>query len=403
MSSLSFEYIAITRDGDSARGTVVAPSKQDAYRRLTADGMTPTRLRESRSKQGLRAILSGRIRADEIAHFTYQFSVLLEARIPVVSALQSMAEQETNPALATICSSIAREVQSGRSITDALRPHQSIFGSVYIETVRAAEISGNLISVLAHLAETVEEQGEMRRLIRGSLMYPIAVLVTLSIATLFLITFVVPKFATMFAARGVDLPLLTVVLMTVGQSLRGWWYLYGAGIVGGILAMRMAWKHESVRYRMDAILHKVPYLRDILTGMAIARFAGVLGIALRSGVGLIDSITMAGNATGRPMLQANTQLMVAQVRKGGRLREILSECDYMTGFTRQLLSAGEEAAEIPRMCEILAKHYARETRHKAKNLSTAVEPVLIALLTVVVLIVALAVFLPMWDMVSILG
>ncbi|MFU8828220.1 MAG: type II secretion system F family protein [Phycisphaerales bacterium] len=403
MSSLSFEYIAVGRDGASRRGTLSAPSRQDAYRRLAADGMTPTKLREAKASRSLGSLLGSRIKAEEVAHFTYQLSVLLEARIPIVSAMQSIAEQETNPALSAVCNDLAREVQAGRSITDAMLRHQSIFGTVYIETVRAAEASGNIISVLAHLAESVEEQGEMRRLIRGAALYPAAVLVTLTIATLFLVTFVVPKFANMFAARGIDLPLLTVVLMLVGDSIRAWWYAYLGGMLGLVLILRGSWKRESFRRQVDTLLHRVPYLRDILVGIAIARFSGVLSIALRSGLGLIDCITMAGNATGRPLLQADMNRLADQVRRGGRLREILPDCAYLTGFTKQLLSAGEEAAEIPKMCDILSRHYARETRHKAKNLSTVVEPVLIAVLTVVVLVIALAIFLPMWDMVSIMG
>ncbi len=112
---------------------------------------------------------------------------------------------------------------------------------------------------------------------------------------------------------------------------------------------------------------------------------------------------MAGKATGRPLLEADALLLAEQVRRGGRLRETLPECTYLTGFAKQLLTAGEEAGDIPRMCAILTKHYARETRHRAKTLSTVLEPVLIAVLTGVVLVIALAIFLPMWDMVTLLG
>ncbi len=403
MTALSFEYTAIGRDGKPQRGTLAAPNREEAYRRLASDGMTPTKLRESRAKRSLKSLTGSRIKPEEIAHFTYQLSVLLDARIPIVQAFDSIAEQATNPALAAISSDIAREIQSGRSITDAMQRYRSLFGSVYIETVHAAEASGNMISVLGHLAEAVEEQGEMRRLIRGAALYPATVLITLTIATLFLVTFVVPKFANMFAARGIDLPLLTVVLMTAGESIKAYWYLYLAGLVGAVFGLRAAWKNESSRAKIDGLLHKVPYLRDILIGLSIGRFASVFGISLRSGVGLIDCITMAGNATGRPLLQADMKRLADQVRRGGRLKDVLPDCKYLTGFAKQMLTAGEEAAEIPRMCDILSRHYSRETRHKAKSLSTVVEPLLIACLTVVVLLVALAIFLPMWDMVSILG
>ncbi len=403
MSALSFEYIAVGRDGRPQRGVVSAANRQEAYRRLASDGLVPTKIRKPKAKLSFAGMFGKRIRPQEIAHFTYQLSVLLEARIPVVSAFSSIADQASHPGIADIARDLAREVQSGRSITDALDRHRAVFGSVYLETVRAAELSGNMISVLAHLAESVEEQGEMRRLIRGAALYPATVVVTLTVATLFLVTFVVPRFASMFEARGVDLPLLTVVLMTVGESIKAYWYLCLGGLLSLILAARVGWRRESFRQRVDVLFHRVPVLRDVLIGMSISRFAGVFGIALRSGVGLLDCIGMAGRATGRPLLEADMKKLADQVRRGGRLRDALPACSYLTGFTKQLLSAGEEAAELPKMCEILTRHYSRETRHKAKNLSTVIEPVLIAALTIVVLIVALAIFLPMWDMASIVG
>jgi type II secretory pathway component PulF len=129
----------------------------------------------------------------------------------------------------------------------------------------------------------------------------------------------------------------------------------------------------------------------------------VLGIALRSGIGLIESLDMAGRASGRPLLMSDAKRMVAQVREGGRLRDVVAECAYLPGFVKQLISAGEESGDIPRLCKVIAHHFSRETKHLTKNLATVIEPILIAGLTVVVLVVALAVFLPMWDMVKIVG
>lgn len=402
MSAISFEYTAVDREGRPHRGTLSAPTRHDAMQRLASDGMTPTKLREAR-RSVARGGRGKKVAYEEIAHFTYQLSVLLDARIPIVTAFRSIAEQATNPMIQEISAHLAREVESGRSITEGLEKYRRTFGTVYIETIRAAETSGNMTTVLGHLAEIVDEQGEMRRLIRGATLYPATVVITLSIATLFLVTFVVPKFATMFTARGIELPMLTVILMNLGQSIKAYWYIYGAGLIGAVSALRMSWSRPRSRAVIDSLMHRLPVLHEVLTGLALSRFSGVLGIALRSGVGLIESITMAGKATGRPLLEADSRRLADQVRRGGRLRESLPECTYLTGFAKQLLTAGEEAGDIPRMCEILTKHYSRETRHRAKTLSTVLEPVLIAVLTGVVLVIALAIFLPMWDMVTVLG
>ena len=400
MSKPGFEYRAVDRAGAATRGLVHAASSQDAYRKLLAQGLTPVRIRSATARGGRR---KRKIKPVEISHFTHQLAVLLEARIPVADCFRSIADQEPNPTLRAISLEIAQSVQSGQSVTSALEPHRTLFGTVYIETIHAAESSGNMITVLGHLADSVEEEAEMRRTVRGALLYPIAVVMALTLATLFLVTFVVPKFANMFAERGVELPLLTQVLANFGQSIRDWWFIYLAITVGAVFFMRSAWRNPSSRRKIDTWLHKVPYLRDVLTGVAVARFSSVLGISLRSGIGLIESLDMAGRASGRPLLMLDAERMVNQVRAGGRLRDVVAECDYLPGFVKQLIGAGEESGEIPRLCNVIAHHFSRETKHLTKNMATVIEPILIAGLTGVVLLIALAVFLPMWDMVKIVG
>ncbi len=245
--------------------------------RLTSDGMTPTKLREAR-RSGARIGSGKKVAYEEIAHFTYQLSVLLDARIPIVSAFRSISEQASNPMIQEIGEHLAREVESGRSITEGLEKYKRIFGTVYIETIRAAESSGNMTTVLSHLAEIVDEQGEMRRLVRGAVLYPLTVVITLSVATLFLVTFVVPKFAAMFAARGIDLPLLTIVLMNLGSSIKAYWYLYITGMLAGIWGLRLAWSRSHSRAVIDAIMHRVPVLREVLIGLAVSRFSGVFAL-----------------------------------------------------------------------------------------------------------------------------
>lgn len=402
MSAVAFRYKAVDRSGRTSQGVLSASTQDAAYRRLVSMGLTPVKV--SRSEAMERKMRGGkRIKARDIAEFTHQLSVLLEARIPVAECFRSISEQATNPAMASMCSEVAGRIQSGVGITDALETHSRVFGTVYIETLRAAERSGNIVKVLGLLAEMVEEQHEMRRQVKGALMYPIAVVVALTLATGFLVTFVVPRFAHMFAARGVQLPFITRALMIVGDGMKTYWYAIAAALIGLFFVMRGVLRTQGGRMALDRVLHKVPYLREFLVGVACGRFVSVLGLGLSSGLGLIDSLEMSGRSSGRPMLLADTRIMVNGVMQGQRLTETINQCRYFPGFVRQLLRAGEEAGELPRMCGVIARHYARETRHMAKNASTVMEPVLIAGLTGVVLVIALAVFLPMWDMASLVG
>jgi type IV pilus assembly protein PilC len=269
MSQLAFQYRAIDRQGDAARGVLRADSREDAYRQIAASGLRPIRI----SKVGGRGGRRRKITHKDVAHFTYQFAVLMEAHIPVVDGLRSIGEQEQNATLKDIINDVAAGIESGKSVTESLGPHRAIFGEVYIESVRAAETSGNMIEVLANLASMLDRQYEMRKNIKGALMYPITVICALSVAVLFLMIFVVPRFAEMFASRGLDLPLPTQVVVGISDAIGSWWYIMLAGIVVGVWSLKRATRQEHVRRRIDTALHRVPLVREVLKGLAVSRFA----------------------------------------------------------------------------------------------------------------------------------
>lgn len=234
-------------------------------------------------------------------------------------------------------------------------------------------------------------------------MYPLCVIIALILAVTFLTLVIVPKFAVMFSDRGVELPLPTKMLVALSMFLRNWWpALLGVLILGGWM-VRQAWGSKKNRNKLDRWLHKVPLLSEVLRGLAISRFAQVLGISLRSGLSLIEALDMAGRASARPLLMDDTERMREQVKQGGRLADVLLTCSYVPSFTRRMLSAGEEAAELPRMCSVVSRHYDREVTHLTKNVTAVIEPIMIVGLAGVVLIVALAIFMPMWNMAALIG
>jgi type II secretory pathway component PulF len=395
---LSYKYRAIDAQGQRRRGILQAENQTEAYRQLTTAGMKPLKLVARRSaSRG-----SGRVGVKELAHLTYQFSVLMDARIPIADGLRSIAEQESGR-LQVVIRDVASQIESGYSVTEALSQHREVFGDVYIETVRAAEVSGNMVKVLGRLAEMLERQVESNKNIKGALIYPICVLVAMVLGATFLMIFVIPKFTAMYASRGIDLPAPTRLLMTLSDITRAYWPLILGGMVGCAYLVRKAWSNRSTRRKMDTWLHKIPFLRDVLKGLAVSRFAHVLGTSLQSGLGLIEALEMAAGASGRPLLQADVQKMTEQVKQGGKLADVMLACAYMPGFARRMIAAGEETAEMSRMCEIVARHYDREVEHLTKNLPTVLEPILIVGLAGVFLVIALAIFLPMWDVGNLMG
>jgi type II secretory pathway component PulF len=399
MSLIAFQYRAIHQSGEKTRGVLRACDRQDAYRQIVAAGLKPLKITNIRISPRAR---SRRVKLKDLSHFTYQFSVLMSARIPIADGLRSIAEQEPNMALRDVIEDIARQIEGGSAIIDAFRPYQDMFGEVYLETLRAAEVSGNMVKVLEKLAEMLEQRYETSKNVKGALMYPICVVVALAGAVTFLMMAVVPKFAQMYSSRGLELPVPTQILTNVSAIMTTYWYVFVVAILASIVVVRRAWARAGTRAMIDRWLHSIPFLRNVLIGLAVSRFSHVLGVCLQSGLGLIDALEMSGKSSGRPLLLLDSERMREQVRHGGRLSDVFLACRYLPAFARRMISAGEEAAEMPRMCEIVARHYDREVSHLTRNVSTVIEPIMIVGLAAVVLMVALAIFLPMWNMAALL-
>lgn len=392
---LTFQYKAINPAGERIRGILQAKDREDAYRRIAADGLKPLQIAIKRT---LSLGRGNRITLKDISHLTHQLAVLLEARISITEGIRSIADQEPNPRLKEVLDDVASQIEGGNTITDALKGHRNVFGDVYIETIHAAEVSGNTVQVLGLLAGMLERQYETIRKVKGALMYPACVVGALVFATVFLLVFVVPKFEQMFTNRGVPLPVPTQIVMAVSGVLRTYWFVWIAAGVGLFVGAKHFRRDPKFRRRFDTWLHRIPFVRNVLRAGAISRFSSVLAIALKSGLNLIDGLEMAGRASGRPLLQAESEKLITEISRGERLGAVMTRCEYLTPFAVRMYTAGEDAGELPRMCQIVAKNYDRDVDHLTKNISSVIEPVITVGLAGIVLILALAIFLPMWDL-----
>lgn len=399
MSVIVFEYQAIDRNGQTRRGTAQATDRDSAYRQIVAMGLTPVSLNSAAASRR-RARRAG---SDDLVQFTNHLAVMIDARIPIGDGLLGMAEQESGQHMHRIVTDVAARVQSGESIAAAMSGHPEFFGPIYLECIRAAEKTGNMTKVLALLSEMLERTRETQRQVKSALAYPLVVIGTLGVATTFLVMFAVPKFATMFASKGAELPLLTKALMSVGTLGQAYWWAWlalGAGLAWWVRAART---NVSTRTKFEAVCHRIPLIGSILRGLAVARFMRVFSLGLSSGIGLIESIDMSGRASGRPALEADARRLSEHVRRGGRLSDALPECTYFPSLAKRMITAGEQSGELPRMCETLARQYEKDTAALTKNIGSIIEPVLVVLIAAVVLVVALAIFLPMWDLVKVMG
>ncbi len=398
MSTVTFTYCALDKAGKESRGTVVAQTEDQAYRQVVESGLTPLSIQQAKRK---RHKGGGRVRLKDISQFTYQLQVLLEARIPVGEGLAGLAEQEENEAFRRVLFDVAAQVEAGNTISGSMQPFRKVFGDVYVETISAAEKSGTMLQTLEHLSEAIERMAATKRQVVGAMIYPLCVIVTLFFAVGFLVTFTIPNFADMFATLGVELPLLTRVLAAIGNSVQSYWWAY---IIG---ASALGWGgHRMVTQQgviVERVFDRIPAVNAVLLGLSMARFSRVFSVSLSAGLGLLDALEMGNRAASKHLLSIDIDRLSAQVRAGRRLSEGLINTEYIPSFARRMFTAGEQSGELVRMSKIVAKHYERETEHKVKALTTVIEPVLVVMIATVVLVVALAIFLPMWNMVQLMS
>ncbi len=400
MTGVTYKYVALRADGGRVTGVVRGDSEPDASRRLRGEGLTPVRLTEARVSGG--GVFSfQRVTTRDVVDLTQQLSVLVQSKIPLARGLASIAEQEPKPALREMLRSIASAIEAGASISSAFEPYRGVLGDVYIETMAAAQRSGNLSEVLEHLSDLLMKQAETRRQLRKALSYPTVVLGVVALAVTVIVVFVVPRFAATFQSQNVQMPLVTRAIQAFGVHVREVWWAYAFLIAGAFAGGGLAWRSPTGRALYERLFLVLPLVRRIVIADTTSRFARVMGLGMGSGLGMIESIRMAGRATGRPLFVRECESAAERLGLGDQLASSISESRYLPGFARRMLTAGEDSEEMSRACHVVAKQYDREVGHLTGQIGTLIEPLLTLALAVVVLVVALSVFLPMWQMMQV--
>lgn len=400
MSVKKFNYKAIDTEGTTVRSTINAHSENAAFGMLAEQDLTVLEMKEVITKIGLFSS-NDRITQLDIALLTREMNALLEANIPLSRGLLSIGEHEKNKKLRDMVIDIASMIEAGEKITHAFAKYQDVFGEVFVETLKSAEKSGKMASVTAHLADMLERNVELRQMVRRAMSYPLIVISFVGLALGVIVVFVVPRFATIFESNGVELPLTTFIVNEIGISVMQHWWVYLLAALCAVTVFVKSWKSTAGRYRMELILHKLPYIGKVLTAVTTARFSSVLSIGLESGIEVIESMEIAGMSTGRPVFQRECTDMCIEMRNGGSIEDIINDSKVLPNFARRLLGSGKDSDELAKAGRIIARHYDRMSDHLTKNINTIIEPMITIAMAGIVLLIALSVFLPMWQMISI--
>lgn len=339
-----------------------------------------------------------RVTDEDIAGLTRELSVMVEARVPLARGLLSIAEQEGKPQLSAMIQDIATQVESGSTMSDAIMRHQKVFGEVYVETMRAAERSGNLVAVTGELADLLDRQMDLRKQLRQAMTYPIVVLCTVGVAFGIFIGFVIPRFAGQFKNGGVELPLATRIVQSLGDSVRSEWWAYLIAIVSLVIASITAFRTPSGRIFFERMLMRLPAVGPLAVSAVTARFLRVMSITVGSGLDLVESVIISGRATGQHAFSQDCSRVADRLSQGESLSESLASIRSLPVFARRMLGAGHDAADLSRASLLVAKHFDRKASMLTKSVSSLIEPLMTILMAALVLLVALSVFLPMWQL-----
>lgn len=396
----AFRYTALDPEGARVSGVVQARTREDAVARLSASGLVPTSVR---ARAGTPARWRARAGAKEAAAFTRELSVLLQAHIPIAQGLASIASSERNPVMSEMISHVAAAIEAGMPLSEAIQTHGVCFDDAYVESIRAAEQSGTLEQVSEHLADLLESSVAASQRMRRALMYPITVLTAAAIAMAVITIFVVPRFAVIFESNGVELPLATRMITAAGESIRAWWPMYAGSFAVAAFSAGVFLRSERGARSVRRGLMFVPVLGRLVVASSTARFSRLLGISISAGLDVVQAIEIAGKSTGDPILAADCSRVADRLRVGDQLSDALRSSSYMPALATRLLGAGKEASEISRSSNVVGRHYEREANYLAASVGGLIEPLMTVLLAAIVLVLALSVFLPMWQLMQVGG
>lgn len=398
-----FFYQAINENGNSISGTLEAESIEMINNILASRGYIPTRVTQARgvssgiSWTGIKETLTP-VKTRELIIFTKQFRTMLRAGVPIIKLLHVLENQAENLKLKKIAGSIAKDIKEGASLYDAFRKHPKTFSSLYCSMVHAGERSGALPEILKRLAYIIEHEHKIKSDIKSALQYPVFVFTFLGVAFFVLLTFVIPKFLTIFMKAGLELPLPTRICIFLYQLLDNHWYLIVGGVPVGTAALIYYFRTEEGKYIFDASLMKLPILGSLFIKTAMSRFASIFAILQSSGVAVLDSMRILSETIGNTAISHEFDRIRDRLEKGRGIAEPLKSSKYFTPMVINMVAIGEESENLDEMLNEVSMHYDSEVEYAMKNLSEAIGPIMTIGLACVVGFFALAIFLPMWDL-----
>ena len=395
-----FSYKAKNMAGEIFTGTLNVGSKNEVNDYLDVQEYFPLEIKEKKETSQGPSFMDRfqTISIAEIANFTRQVATLIGAGVPIVSALDALQDQEENVRFKGIIKTLIEDVSAGSSYSDSLMKHTTTFSNLYVNMVRAGESAGVLEDVLKRLSEFMEHDESVKKSIKSAMRYPIIVMIALTMAFFFAVTFIIPKFTVMFERSGVELPFITQMLLALNLIITDYWYLAATGLGLTMFLIKRVLGTKQGRLAWDGFKLKLPIFGTLFLKNAISRFTHMLETLNSSGIHIIEALQICSETTGNAAISREIDQTRAEVEIGSSLADALEKGTIFPPMTIRMIRTGQDAGSLDDMLQSIFIQYDEEVDYLTKRLSSLVEPLMTVVIGVFILIIALGIFLPMWGM-----
>ena len=398
----SYEWKGRDRNGATQTGVLIGDSKDAVIAALRRQQIVVTTVKE-KGKEIALPKFGGGIKSKDIAVFTRQFSVMIDAGLPLVQCLDILGQQQENKSFQKIILQIRQDVEGGSSLAEAMRKHPQAFDDLYVNMVAAGEAGGILDTILQRLALYIEKTVKLKSQVKSAMVYPASV-VTIAVVVVYVILWkVIPVFATLFEGLGGQLPFLTQMVVNLSRFIGNFWWLIAIVVFGGVFAIKQYYATDAGRYQIDKIMLKSPVLGLLIRKIAVARFCRTLGTLLSSGVAILEALDITARTAGNAVIEEAILRVRKEVEEGKTIAEPLTRSEQFPPMVCQMINVGEQTGAMDTMLSKIADFYEDEVDSAVEGMMSLIEPVIIAFLGVVIGTIVVAMYLPMFSLISQIG
>jgi type IV pilus assembly protein PilC len=395
-----FTFSGKNADGGKISGERTAANKQMLIAQLRRERITPGPVREKGKEFALPTFGSGRVKVKDIAIFFRQFSVMIDAGLPLVQCLEILAANQENPSFQKTLNGVRSTVEGGATLANAMRLYPKVFDDLTTNMMEAGETGGILDIILQRLAVYVEKAVKLRAAVKSALIYPVSVVSLAFLIVGALLKWVVPVFANLFVGLNVDLPLPTRIVMGLSKFVGQFWWFFFIALIGLWFGVKQIRKDRRGRYYFDMMLLKLPILGILLRKIAVARFTRTLGTLITSGVPILEGLTITAKTSGNAVLEEALMKVRKAIEEGRTIVDPLRECGVFPNMVTQMIGVGEATGAMDSMLQKIADFYEDEVDAATKDMLAMLEPVIIGLLGVMIGGIVISLYMPLFSMIA---